>query len=66
MPPIMGAAIRFMVSAPAPIDHMIGISARKVVITVMNLGRSRWTAPSMMASRSSARVRSRPAFFALS
>ena len=49
IPPISGAAIRFMTSEPVPTAHMIGMRPRNVVATVMNLGRSRWTAPSRMA-----------------
>ena len=45
IPPIIGAAIRFITSAPAPMDHKIGINPRNIVATVINLGRSRLTAP---------------------
>ena len=47
MPPIMGAAIRFMTSAPLSLApaHIIGNNAIKVVNTVMTLGRIRLTAP---------------------
>jgi hypothetical protein len=45
MPPIMGAAMRFITSAPAPADHMMGASPTNMVATVMNFGRMRLTAP---------------------
>ena len=45
-PPTIGAAIRRMTSAPVPVAHRIGSRAKKVVITVMALGRIRCTAPS--------------------
>ena len=60
MPPIIGAAIRFITSAPVPMDHMIGTRPTNMVAAVMNLGRSRLTAPYRMASCKSARVRSLP------
>ena len=50
MPPIMGAAIRFITSAPVPVDHMMGINPSDMVATVMNLGRMRLAAPLRMAS----------------
>jgi len=50
MPPIIGAAIGFMTSAPEPDDHMIGISPGRATATVISLGRSRSTAPSNVAS----------------
>jgi large-conductance mechanosensitive channel len=45
MPPIIGAAMRFMTSAPAPADHMIGARPINMHATVMNFGRMRFTAP---------------------
>ncbi len=60
MPPIMGAAIRFMTSEPVPVVHMMGISPIMVDSTVIILGRTRWTAPSMTAASRSAMVRNRP------
>ena len=45
MPPIIGAAIRRITSAPAPVDHMIGTSPINMTATVMNFGRIRFTAP---------------------
>ncbi len=41
MPPIRGAAIRFITSEPVPIDHMIENRPWKVVAVVMNFGRRR-------------------------
>lgn len=60
MPPIIGAAILFIMSEPAPVDHMIGTSPNAIVATVMNFGRNRLTAPSRTACRNSARLRRRP------
>ena len=57
MPPTMGAAICFMTSEPVPIAHMIGSRPRNMVATVMTFGRSRFTAPSRIAWRSSSRLR---------
>ena len=39
-PPIMGAAIRFITSPPAPTDHMIGSSPNNMQATVITFGRS--------------------------
>ena len=50
IPPIIGAAIRFITLAPVPLDHMIGKSPAMIAVTVMILGRTRSTAPSMTAS----------------
>jgi hypothetical protein len=44
-PPTIGAAIRFMRSAPVPADHMIGSRPSMAAQTVMALGRTRLTAP---------------------
>ena len=41
IPPIIGAAIRFMTSAPVPVVHMIGINPPMIAATVIILGRSR-------------------------
>ena len=62
----MGAATRFMTSAPEPVDHMIGIRPMKAAVTVIILGRTRLTAPWTIASLSSASERSRPCAFASS
>lgn len=50
IPPIIGAAIRLMTSESVPLSLMIGIRPAMVVTTVMNLGRTRPTAPSIKAS----------------
>ena len=60
MPPTMGAAMRFITSEPAPVAHMIGNSPMQVVAKVMNLGRRRLTAPSVMAACRSSSDRMRP------
>ena len=44
-PPIIGAAIRFITSAPAPWLHMIGSKPTRIAITVIIFGRMRFTAP---------------------
>ena len=49
-PPTMGAAMRFMTSAPVPVLHMRGSSPMRMAMTVINFGRRRFTAPSMTAS----------------
>ena len=41
MPPMLGAAIGFMISIPAPVENMTGISDRTIAATVINFGRSR-------------------------
>ena len=57
-PPIIGAAIRFITSAPACVagDHMIGSNPNNIAQTVMTLGRMRCTAPSRTASSKSGSV----------
>lgn len=60
MPPIIGAAIRFITSAPVPWLHMIGKRPRRMAEAVIIFGLTRWTAPSMTASRRSAVDQSRP------
>ena len=62
----MGAATRFMTSAPVPIDHMIGIRPIMAAVTVIIFGRRRFTAPWTIASCRSAIDRSRPFAFASS
>ncbi len=59
-PPTIGAAIRFITSAPVPVLTMIGTSAMNVVSTVISFGRMRRAAPSTIASRRSAKSRIRP------
>ena len=39
IPPLMGAAIRFITSAPVPWDHMMGSKPRMMADAVMILGR---------------------------
>ncbi len=46
MPPTIGAAIRFITSAPVPLLHMIGSSPARITHAVMIFGRTRLTAPS--------------------
>src|SRR6267378_725915 len=60
MPPIMGTAIRCMISEPVPVLHMIGSRPAMMATTVIIFGRTRSTAPSMMASYRSRRVSARP------
>ena len=45
MPPTIGAAIRFIRSAPVPVDHMIGKRPSIAAQTVIAFGRTRFTAP---------------------
>jgi hypothetical protein len=56
----MGAAIRFIMSAPVPVAHMIGSNPMKAAMTVIILGRTRFTAPWMIASSKSWAVRILP------
>ena len=49
MPPIMGTAMRCMISDPVPVLHMIGNRPAMIATTVIIFGRTRSTAPSMMA-----------------
>ena len=67
-PPIIGAAILFITSAPAWVagDQRIGSKPNKIALTVITLGRMRCTAPSMTASCKSFCVRIRPAALARS
>jgi len=60
MPPIIGTAMRCMISEPVPLLHMIGSRPAMIATTVIIFGRTRSTAPSMMASRRSVRVSARP------
>ena len=50
MPPTIGAAMRFMAWEPLPTLHITGSKPMIVVETVIILGRTRDTAPSMMAA----------------
>jgi hypothetical protein len=49
----MGAAIRFRIADPVPVDHRIGARPIVMIAKVMNLGRRRLAAPSTTASTSS-------------
>ncbi len=61
-PPTIGAAIRFITSAPAPWENMMGMSPARITETVMIFGRILFTAPCMMLSRRSSIVFIRPSF----
>src|SRR5215208_5812138 len=50
MPPMLGAAIGFMISMPGPDDSGISDSDSTIVATVISLGRSRIVDPSTTAS----------------
>ena len=50
MPPIIGTAIRCMISDPVPVLHMIGSKPAMMATTVIIFGRTRSTAPSMIAA----------------
>ena len=50
MPPIIGTAMRCMTSEPVPVLHRIGTSPAMMATTVIIFGRTRSTAPSMIAS----------------
>ena len=60
-PPTIGAAMRFITSAPAPVLHRIGSRPRAVVALIITTGRTRRDAPSNTACRRSASVSRRPA-----
>ena len=45
MPPIIGAAMRFIVSEPVPMEYIIGIRPMNIAMTVIILGFMRFTAP---------------------
>ena len=49
MPPMIGAAIGFMMSEPTPVLHMMGTSAAITTLTVMSFGRNRKTEPAIVA-----------------
>ena len=55
-PPIIGAAMRFMISEPDPVLHMIGNSPKRMAAMVIILGRMRCTAPSFTAAMRSSNV----------
>ena len=50
MPPIMGTAMRCMTSEPVPSFHRIGSRPAMMAVTVIIFGRTRSTAPSMIAA----------------
>ena len=60
MPPTMGTAIRRISSEPVPVLHKIGSKPAMMAVTVIIFGRTRSTAPDMMAARRSARVSTCP------
>ena len=60
-PPTMGAAIRFITSAPDPVAQSSGIRPTSMVPTVMSFGRTRCTVPSMCAAITSSKFLRRPA-----
>ena len=49
MPPTIGAAMRRMTSDPVPLPNMIGSRPAMIAATVMMIGRTRSSAPSMTA-----------------
>jgi len=50
IPPMLGAAIGFMISIPAPLENMTGNNERTMAATVISFGRNRAADPSMTAS----------------
>lgn len=50
IPPIIGAAMRLMISAPVALPYMMGIRPAKIVATVITLGRTRSRSPSKTAT----------------
>lgn len=64
MPPIIGAAMRCMTSDRAPVLHMTGNRPAMMAATVIIFGRTRSSAPSMIAPHKSALVKSRPSSLA--
>src|SRR5262249_13521947 len=50
IPPMLGAAIGFMISIPAPLESITGSSEKTIAATVISLGRRRAAEPSMTAS----------------
>ena len=49
IPPTIGAAMRFITLAPVPLPQRIGSKPAMIAVTVIILGRTRSTAPSMTA-----------------
>ena len=60
-PPTIGAAMRFITSAPDPVAQRSGTRPKSIVATVMIFGRTRRTVPSMCAAAMSLGLRMRPA-----
>lgn len=50
IPPIIGAAMRFITLAPVPLPHRMGSNPPIMAVTVIMFGRSRSTAPSIMTA----------------
>src|SRR5207247_6985067 len=50
IPPMLGAAMGFIISIPGPLEKVIGRSESMIDATVINLGRSREVEPSITAS----------------
>ena len=63
IPPTIGAAIRFITSAPVPCDQRMGTRPAMMAVTVIIFGRTRSTAPDSTAASTSARSRSVPALW---
>jgi hypothetical protein len=57
MPPIIDTAMRCMTSEPVPSFHRMGSLPAAMAVTVIILGRTRSTAPSMIAACRSVRVK---------
>ena len=51
MPPTIGTAMRRISSDPVPVLHRIGSSPAMIAVTVIIFGRTRSTAPAMIARR---------------
>ena len=60
MPPIIGTAMRCITSDPAPVLHRIGSNPAMIATTVIIFGRTRSTAPSIIALCKSALVKAAP------
>src|SRR6266496_1422354 len=60
MPPTIGAAMRFITSAPVPSLHRIGARPAMIAVTVIITGRRRCTAPSATAWASAPLAPKRP------
>ena len=50
IPPMLGAAMGFMISMPGPVEKGMSDKDSTIVATVINLGRKRLTEPSTTAS----------------